>query len=272
MKTILVPIDFSASAENSADYAAEIAALSKAKVILLHVCSAPVPVADVPITMIPIDELEKQSLTDLESLQKSLMVRHPGVEIESVVRTGFIIEEILLMEDEYKPELLVMGVTGKGRTSEIFGSNTTALIKKVECPVLAIPSGVRYSKPEKIALACDYSAIVPDKVTDRLKDFVKLFGSKLLIFDVLRPAEVITYQKAAAEVNLENSLSEIEHSIYYPSGNDIVNETNEFLERNNVGMVVMVPHNYTFIHKVFHSSKTKKMALYTKVPLLSIHE
>ena len=39
MNTILVPVDFSANAENSADYAAEVAALSKSKLVLLHVCS-----------------------------------------------------------------------------------------------------------------------------------------------------------------------------------------------------------------------------------------
>ena len=223
-------------------------------------------------TVIPIDELEKQSMEDLQAVKKRLMDRHPGIETEAVVRTGFIVEEILIMEEEYKPEMIVMGVEGKGRTAAAFGSNTTVVVKRAKCPVLIIPADKRFEKPAKIALACDYSAIVPDNVTDKLKGIVKLFGAKLLIFDVLKPAEVVTYQKAATEVNLENALSEIEHSIYYPSGSDLEEETNDFLEKNGVDMLVMIPHNYTFLHRIFHRSNTKKMALFTKTPLLSIHE
>jgi len=272
MKTILVPTDFSANAENSARYAAEVASLAKANLILLHVCSVPVPVADVPVAMIPIDEVEKQCTADLETLKKKLADSYPEIGMEAIVKTGFVIEEILLTEEEMKADLIVMAVTGTGKASDVLGTDTTAIMKKAKSPVLAIPAGVKFAKPEKMALACDFTAIVPDAVTDTLKYYIGLFGSKLLVFDVLKPAELVTYQKAAAEVNLENSLSDINHSLYYPAGNDLEKETNEFLERNNAGMLVMIPHNHSFLHGVFHFSKTKKMTLHTHIPVLSIHE
>jgi nucleotide-binding universal stress UspA family protein len=272
MKTILVPVDFSTTAENAAEFAAEFAKYSKAKLILFHAYSVPVPVADVPVIMIPLDEVEKESVKRLNDFNKKLTQKYPDVKTEMVTRAGFVVEEILLIMEELNPDLVIMGLIGEGRSKGFFGSNTTTVIKKAKCPVITIPSDVKFKKPEKIALACDYSATISDTVVDRFKEFVNLFNAKVLIFDVLKRAELVTYQKAVAEVNLENSLGSMAHSIYYPTGDDMQEETNNFIERNNVDMLVMIPHNYSFFQSLFHQSATKKMAFHTKVPLLSIHE
>jgi nucleotide-binding universal stress UspA family protein len=272
MKTILAPTDFSANAENSLEYAANIALLAKAKLILFNVYSVPVPVADVPVPMIPIDEVEKKCLTDLKHLQEKLELKYAGLQIEIIASVGFIIEEILSLIEEKKADMVIMGVTGNGKSSSVFGSTTTAVMKRSKCPIFAIPSGAVYVKPQKVALACDYSAIVSDEVTDKLKHFVHLFDSKLLIFNVLKRAEVLTYEKAAAEVNLENSLCDTEHYLYYPAGDKLEDEAANFIEKNNVDILVMIPHNYSFVENIFHKRKTKQMTFLTKIPLLSIHE
>jgi len=272
MNTILVPVDFSPTAENAAEFAAEFAKFSKAKLILFHVYSVPVPVADVPVTTIPLEEVEKESIERLTDFNKKLTQKHPDINTELITHAGFVVEEILMMIEERKPDLVIMGLIGEGKSSGFFGSNTTTVMKKAKCPVLTVPSDVKFKKPEKIALACDYSATVPDEVVNRFKEFVNLFNSKVLVFDVLKRAELVTYQKAVAEVNLENSLGSLEHSIYYPTGDNLPEETNNFIERNNVDMLVMIPHNYPLLQKIFHHSTTKKMAFKTKIPLLSIHE
>lgn len=272
MKTILVPVDFSTTAENAAAYAAELAKLSKAKLILLNIYSVPIPVTDVPITNIPLEEVEWDSIKELKIFNKNLTLKYPEVETEIVTRAGFVVDGIHLMIEEYKPDLVIIGMKGLGKSSSFFGSNATLVMKKAKCPVLCIPEGIKFIKPAKIALACDYKAIVPDEAVNKFKYFVELFKSKVLLFDVLKRAELVTYQKAAAEVNLENSLGNMEHSVYYPSGDNLPEEINRFIEKNNVDMLVMFPHNYPFFQNLFHHSATKEMAFSTKVPLLTIHE
>ncbi|MGP8216861.1 MAG: universal stress protein [Bacteroidia bacterium] len=272
MKNILVPVDFSTTAENAAEYAAELAKLAKAKLILFNVYSVPVPVADVPVTNIPLEEVEWDSIEQLKTFNKNLTRKYPGVETEIVTKPGFVVDEIRLMIEERKADLVVMGITGEGRSKGFFGTNTTSVMKKAKCPVMSVPPDTKFVKPSKIALACDYSAIVPDEVVNKFKYFVNLFKAKVLIFDVLKRSELITYQKAAAEVNLENSLGDMEHSIYYPSGDNMAKETNDFIEKNSVDMLVMIPHHYPFLQNIFHHSNTKEMAFHTRVPLLTIHE
>ena len=272
MKTILVPTDFSDVSENAMNYAAELAQFTKAKLILFHIYSVPMPVAEVPVVTIPMEEVEHESMIQLKAIDKTLKANYPGIETEVITRAGFVAEEIYLLQEDRKIDLLVMGVTGAGKAPGILGSNTTSNMKRAKCPVLVVPKGLKFKKPAKIALACDYNSTVPEAIVNTLKEYTGMFGAKLLIFDVLKRAELVSYQKSVAEVNLENSLGDVEHSLHFPSGDDLHTEINSFVEKNNADMLVMIPHDYSFWQKLFHHSATKEMAFYTKVPLLSIHE
>jgi len=146
MKTILVPVDFSAVAENAANYAAELAVQAKAKIILLNVYSIPVPVADVPVVSIPLDEVEQASLTQLNILQKKLNTKYAKLEIEVIASAGFVVEEIYAMEEKHHTDLIVMGVNGKGKAPGFFGSNASTVIKKAKCMVLIIHPDSKFKK------------------------------------------------------------------------------------------------------------------------------
>ena len=272
MKTILAPTDFSPAAENAVNYAAELAMMTNSKLILFHSYTIPVPATEVPVVALPFEELEKQNTELLKELDKRLKIKFPSITTELITKPGFVVDEISTLEENKHVDLVVMGLTGAGRTAALFGSNTTSVMKKSSKPVLGIPQKMAFKKPERVALACDYRGIVPDHVVDSFKEFVKLFGAKVLVFDVLKKAELVSYEKASAEVNLENSLGDVEHSLYFPSGDDLPEQVNEFVERNNVDVLAVMPHNYTFFSGLFHRSDTKKIALKTHIPILSIHE
>jgi nucleotide-binding universal stress UspA family protein len=273
MKTILAPTDFSDVSENAVDYAAELALFAKAKLIILNGYAIPVPVAyDVPVVSIPFEEMEEQSKKLLKNCEKRLKKKHPSLETELVSKAGFVVDEILKVENERKTDLTVMGVTVAGKSEALSGSNTTTVERVSASPVIVVPVKAKFKVPEKVALACDFKSIVPDHVVSKFKEIVHLFKAKVLVFDVLKKAELVSYASAASEVNLENSLGGLPHSIYFPSGDDVVAETNEFIEKNHVDMLVVMPHNYSFFSKLFHHSETKKMSLHTHIPLLSIHE
>lgn len=272
MKTILAPTDFSEASENAVNYAAEVAKFAHARLIIFHGYSVPVPVSEVPVVTLPFEELEKENMKLLKDLDKRLKTKYPNLETELLTRPGFVVDEITTLLDQKNIDIVIMGLTGAGRTAALLGSNTTSIMKKAHKPVLAIPKNAKFKKPARVALACDYKAIVPDHVVSNFKEFIKLFGSKVLVFDVLKKAELVSYEKAAAEVNLENSLGNMEHSLYFPSGDNLEEEVNEFVDRNNVDVLAVMPHNYNFISGLFHKSSAKKIALHTHIPILSIHE
>ncbi len=272
MKNILVPTDFSDVSDSAADYAAELAKVTNAKLILYHVFTVPVPVADTPVIAVPMEDLEKENMKLLQAMDKRMKVKHGKIEIELRTQPGFVVDEIISFTKEHKIDMVVMGVTGAGKTPGMLGSNATSVMHHALSPVMVVPHGYKFVKPSTIALACDYKSILPDEAVEKFKSFARLFNSKVLVFNVLKPHELATYQKAATEVNLENALGDLEHSLYFPTGENMGEEINSFADKHNAEILAMFPHNYSFLKGMVHHSATKEMAFLTHVPLLSIHE
>ncbi|HVA98392.1 MAG TPA: universal stress protein [Bacteroidia bacterium] len=272
MKTILAPTDFSKISENAVHYAAEMAKATHSKLILLHAYTISVPAYDVPIIPVPFEEMEKEYYSTLNDFDKKIKKKYGNIETQLLVKPGFVVDEINAEIENDKIDIVVMGITGAGKTTSILGSNTTSIMKKSTCPILVIPENVSFKKPKNIAIACDFKAIIPTHVVEHFSDFVRAFGAKIFIFDVLKKAEILSYQKAAAEVNLENALVDLEHTIYFASSDDLPQEVGEFVTKNNIDILTVMPHNYNFISGLFHQSTSKQIALYTHIPILSLHE
>ena len=100
-----------------------------------------------------------------------------------------------------------MGVTEGGRPMTSFSNTVASAVKEPLCPVFVIPDNVRFQKPSRIAFACDYLSVLPEEVISKLKSIVKLFSAKVLLFDVLKDNELVTYEKAMAEHNFAERLA-----------------------------------------------------------------
>jgi nucleotide-binding universal stress UspA family protein len=59
--------------------------------------------------------------------------------VQIQVSAGLVVEEIVRSATEMKTDLVVMGVTARGRLGRLLGSTTGRLLRRVECPVLAVP-------------------------------------------------------------------------------------------------------------------------------------
>lgn len=274
MKTILVPTDYSQAANNALNYAIELAKQDKAKIILFHAYHVPMPTGEVPVMLVHPDELEKENLDRIKKLEKEIAKKIADeIKVEHIVRAGFIPDEIVSLVKEKNISLIVMGVKGESKLSRVLmGSNTVAVMKKTQIPVLAIPSDCKFKKPAKIVLAYDFNAPLSKEILKKLKNFILLFKSKLLVLDVVKQEEVPVYDNAVAGLKLENSLRDIEHSLYFPEGVDVVEEINSFVEAYKADWLVMIPHKHKLLSSLFHQSNTKKMTFHTRIPLLSLHE
>jgi len=274
MKTILVPTDYSDVANNALQYAVELAKFSHAKLVLLHAYQIPVPNGDVPILMITPQDLEKENQHRIKKLEKEIVNQLSGkATVESIVRSGFIVEEIMDVIKEKKADLVVMGITGTGKISEVLiGSNASSLIKQTQIPVLIIPKEARYKEIEKIVLAMNYNESVNVTALNKVKAFAKLFNAKVLVLDVEKPVAIPMYENTAAGETLETSLKDVEHVMFYSSSDDMPDEINSFADAHKCDWVAMIPHQHNILNRLFHESNTKKMAFHTHLPLLSIHD
>src|SRR5579863_6196284 len=144
MRSIVVPVDFTASAVNAAHYAVDLALAMQADVHLLHVFEVPVIPAEAPVGCV-FDEMEKNARDLLDSLSADLRERtRKQVTVTTVLETGgqeFNIREFC---KRINPLLVVMGAPG---------------IRDLPCPVLIVPSEAAFRAIRKIAIACDLAEI-----------------------------------------------------------------------------------------------------------------
>jgi len=270
MKTILVPTDFSESAKNAINYAAEIARLTNANLILFHAFHLPTIPSETPY-VIPLDGIEKAHLSKLKNIKKSLLHKFNNeINIECETKLGFAIEEINNTIQEKKIDLVVIGMHGGGYLSEkLIGSITTALLRKANCPVLTINENIEFKAIKKIVLACDYEKIISTSILEPLKEFIKLFKSHVYILNITQESPS---NRIISGEPFKHALDNFKHSFHFSKNESIVDGINEFVEENKVELIVMLPHKHTFFETIFHERNTKRMAFHTHLPLLALHE
>lgn len=268
MKTILVPTDFSKAAKNAAEYAVKLAEKINAQVLLFHVFHVPIDTTDFPVNIISPMDLQKENEALLKK-EIAKLKKNKKVSINFLVKNGLPVDEII--EEEKNVFMIIMGMTGASKMSEILiGSTTTTVIRKSKKPVFVIPEKAKYKHIEKIVFAYDYDARTNTKTLDTLKELSKTFRSKIYVVNVIHNEESITAEELTAGKKLEHKLKDVEHVYFFPENEDLVDGINEFVNLYHADIVTMIPHRHNMIERLFHRSITKKMAFHTHVPLLTL--
>ena len=146
MKKILVPVDFSDTSGRLLAVAEEEARAHGAELLLFHVIE---PVAELSAFETNPQFMEMEAGPDLAAeegvLQKRLAelaatVQQRGLSCQSSVALGLPAHEILAAVQEHHSDCVVMGSHGHGAIFHLFtGSVVTAVLKKINCPVLVVP-------------------------------------------------------------------------------------------------------------------------------------
>jgi nucleotide-binding universal stress UspA family protein len=144
-KTILVPHDFSASANHATAIARDEARLHGAGIVLLHVVDLPDQIdADAAIvpeaTGTPIS-LREYAMGSAESRLQDIVdqLGKDGVGASVVVAVGTPVDEINRAVDDHRIELIVMGTHGRtGIRHLIAGSVAERVVRSSKVPVLTI--------------------------------------------------------------------------------------------------------------------------------------
>ena len=140
---ILVPIDFSESANVGLDYALLLARQFEAKVTLLHVVELPTYVYATDI-LIPIDEIQRAAAKCIK--KAAARAREVWPNVEPLLAEGTVWEQILSVASYPSVELVVMGTHGRrGISRALLGSVAEKVVRLSPVPVLT----VRPREPKK---------------------------------------------------------------------------------------------------------------------------
>jgi nucleotide-binding universal stress UspA family protein len=276
MKTILVPTDFSANADNACKYAIEIARDTKARIILMHTFESPLLYSDIPMVEVQMDfaTLRESALNKLREYHKKIGKVAQGIKIDFLIEHGLASARINEAALEKRVDLIVMGTTGTGAVERVLiGSNASRVIRNAPCMVLAIPPKAKYDGMKKIVYTTDMSfdnlsharTIIP---------FAKIFNAEILFLNV----NTSLFNDTRKE-KLDKMTVRIKSHVRYPKisgyvcdSPNVANGIHFFIKKHKADCLAMYTHHKGVLDKIFRMSVTKSVAVNTTIPLLAIHE
>jgi nucleotide-binding universal stress UspA family protein len=274
MKTIIVPIDFSATALNAARYAADLALHIHASVKLLHVMPLPLLVADVPFPYenygMSIEEVNKS----MDQLKEELHKRtNDKIAISGLVTEGVFETQVKGMLIPGMENWVVMGTSGGGAVNILmFGSFTIFAAKHLSCPVIIVPPGVHYKKIENIGLACDMKNVTETVPFDEIKTICSGFSARLFVLYVSKPDENM-YPSVLSETKfMQINLSGIHPDFRIVTHEDASEGLAEFVEKAGIDMLMLIAKERNFVENIFHKSITKSLQAHSSVPVMVLHQ
>jgi len=269
MKPLLVPTNFSSGSVNAANYAADMALALNTDLYLLHVLQLPVSASEVPLTEDVYEDMQQQGEEGLNSLKADLEKRTGGkINISTILETGSVEHHLEEFCNRRNPFAVIMGIGKNGAERFMFGSNALFAIQHLRYPLLVIPDEVSFHAIKKIVLACDLTDSNESLPIGYLKELQLVFHAS---FDVLNiNTKKINDIKSNHEfASLKDMLRDLYPTYYFNIANSVEEGINKFLDENDADLLLLIPKRHGIFE--FHRSHTKKMALKSPVPVMSIH-
>jgi nucleotide-binding universal stress UspA family protein len=191
LNRVLCPTDFSDFSAAAATYAAALAATYRATLRLLHV-TTPFPIV-APFLDVPGDprlfETQREQ-ADRALNAEAARLRSASVTVDTEVRDGSSVAEILAAARDFDADVIVLGTHGRGGFERlVMGSVTEKVLRKSACAVLTVPCGVIGREPgavrwERILCAHDGSAASQHGV-DYAVSLAERTGARLFLLGVV---------------------------------------------------------------------------------------
>lgn len=274
MNKILVPTDFSDTAENAVNYAINMANFFSANLILLHVNQIPISTPEFGIAAYNFAEVKKDSLDTLNEKALKIKKEYPQIsEVECFSEIGDSSDLIAEFSKNHNVDIVVMGNSGHGSKfkKNIFGSTSVTVAKKIAVPLMIVPPEVKYKAINNMAYACVYDEQIETSTSlMKVRSLNNEFNSLLSVLHVIPENHLINEKEANIDVYVENKLSTTEHRTYILTENNVSVGILDFVKDHNMDMIVVEPQKHSLFHSLFHSSVTNELAFFSTVPVLTI--
>jgi nucleotide-binding universal stress UspA family protein len=290
---VLVPLDGSELAERSLDPALLVSRRSGGKVILLSVPIFRMVLAPGTVGLgqvLPDDSLDLVSRDQTEAYLERIKEarQEPDLAIQTVVMEGDVAGNIVDLAANEEVDLIIMTTHGySGFTRWMMGSITERVLRHAPCPVLVIRcAGV----PVHVAITLDGSLLAEQALGPGL-ELARLFGARATLFRVDDDSELGRIEKGMLDMaspGLSREVAQGAGALHYLENiasahrsRNLQIETAvaegpparvilEFVEENQVDLLVMATHGRSGIRRWVYGSVTEKCLHNTACAMLVV--
>ncbi len=275
-KYILFLTDFSDNSERAFDYTVKFASSIGADIDVLHIVSPEIEAADIPIMSGRVTIQKKDVAADvIEAFINSAKYNNPDarIQIKGTVEIGQIIATINNQLEQKKYDLVSLGTRGenKSKLEKWLGTTSQKVMNKVHCSVLLIPGNIEFRGISQIAFASDLHDSDPFEIW-KVSELIKPFFPIIRWIHYMENA-MDEEEKIDSLMSFYNGKSPaLQLSFHRIAGNRYAREVEEFVDKYDVDLLVMVKYKRNLINRIFEASHTNEMANAINKPLLVVKE
>ena len=262
MKTILVGVDFTKSADNTVNYAIEIAKKTKSRILLFHALTAPLVHTTSGLVFIAGDDFIKDVGKKMENLQTRFSTLYPKIEFNIEITYNGIRDRVRKLSEQNKISLVVLGLETKTKIEKFIFRNTSVdLIGKISSPIVTVP--IRYKKHiiKKMLVAIDNKEEISASLSKRINMMIDFLGVEAEFVHIKTSDELVINKGKTKQISIKDiKAKDFQSGIIF------------YAKQSNADIIMMISHHYTIFQSLFIESKSKKIILSSNLPVLSMHK
>ncbi len=277
-RKILLPTDFSKNAENAIKYAVELYKNEECDFYILNVFYA-IGFATDNIMVPEIGEIAYKSAkkTSEEGLKTTLKIFENNIskhKFFTISKFNSLLNSIDEVVEEKNIDMIVMGTQGATNAADIiFGSNTVMVMEKERnCPVLAIPSEVSFTKPKEIVFPTSYNTHYKRSELKHLVEIATINKAAIRVLHVEKEKNenLEKTQKVNKEL-LEDYLEGLDYSFHVLYNIEVEAALDCFVQSRDSDMIAFINKKHGFLDAIFTRHLVQELGYKSKVPALTMH-
>ena len=275
MKQILLPTDFSENAYNAMSYALQLYKDVKCKFYILHTYTPTVTSrgsnVDTSSPLVLKDVVKEIAERKLKKIQDELNKKFNNVNHTFITALSYnlLIPEMKSVIKEKDIDLIIMGSKGTTSAKETFiGKNTMYAIKKLQSPVIAIPSRFKYEKPRGVVLPADYKFSKSNKCLLLIKELCEAHDFRSHILNDYNHT-LEEKQKQLANF-LDVFFKDNPHLSKTGERLDLIDTIDAFEAKQKVNFLIMIHNKHNFFENLLFKPVVNQIVYDTNVPFMVI--
>lgn len=274
MRTILVPVDFTATTENAVKLAAEWAThYQYTHIILLKTSQESefdylhIAEGHTIVNEEIVNSLVKDTELLISKLTKIITDKAPNLKVLKAVSEWTLTRSINdLVKDQSSIELIILGSDDQASSSNSFVSeNIISIARTSPVKTLIVPNGYTYTTIKNILIPCDVNGI---KKLDRLfhhKSIIEQLDVRLMFLNIhtRKGVDDNDDKKRELEEYIRQYLTKIPSTIHYYYDENIINGILTFASSNKTDLIIALPGQHSFLY--YLASRSISEGIYQNV-------
>lgn len=278
IERILIPTDFSETADLAVAHGAYMAHLFNAKILLLHSIQYPIyaPMPEEPSFMepaIPL-ELDEEKMEQQLSQAADEIVKKYKVELTTLTLNGRPASAIVQAAKENNIDLILMGTHGASGFDEYFiGSNTHRVVTTADCPVISVQKFAKKTGFSNMVLPIDSEVHSRQKVNNAI-EMATAYKATVHILGLLEEDE-----EEADERKLVLKLDTVKEALNHAQvpftyklqrGKNPAAEAMNYSTQVNGDLILVMRGHESTVGRAFLGTFAEQLVNHSKIPVMTI--